>query len=63
MTYYELRGNHIAYELNHIRRYNKEEKKKLAGFNIVNTREEESLYKDNSEGMAVIYHILRQIIK
>lgn len=32
MTYDELRGNLMAYEQNHINRYNKDDKKKTVAF-------------------------------
>ena len=32
MTYNELRGNLMAYEQNHINRYNKDDKKKIVAF-------------------------------
>ena len=42
MTYDELRGNIMAYEQNHIYRYNKHDKKKIVAFIgfILETKEE-----------------------
>ncbi|KAH0646552.1 hypothetical protein KY284_034436 [Solanum tuberosum] len=63
MTYDELRGNLMAYEQNHINRYNKDEKKKTVAFNVEVYEVEEEVDEASSEGMAFITRGVRQMLR
>ncbi|KAH0673702.1 hypothetical protein KY290_025952 [Solanum tuberosum] len=63
MTYDELRGNLMAYEQNHINRYQKDDKKKTVAFSVAPTEVEEDIDETQSEGMALINHGVRQMLR
>uniref|UniRef100_M1E0R9 CCHC-type domain-containing protein n=1 Tax=Solanum tuberosum TaxID=4113 RepID=M1E0R9_SOLTU len=63
MTYDELRGNLMAYEKNHINRYNKDDKKNTVAFTAERTEIEEEADENQDEGMALINQGVRQILR
>lgn len=63
MTYDGLQSNRLSYEQNHINRHNKEEKKKPIAFSVINSEEDENIEEDHNEGMALINHGRRQILR
>lgn len=63
MTYDELRGNLIAYEQNHINRYNKNDKRKIEAFTTGTLEIEEEIDESQSEGMILINCGVRQMLR
>ncbi|XP_015169912.1 uncharacterized protein [Solanum tuberosum] len=54
MTYDKLRGNLMAYEQNHINRYNKDDKKETVVFTTETSKIGEEADEDQDEGLALI---------
>ena len=63
ITYDELRGNLIAYELNHINRYNKNDKKIILAFMAETTDIEEEVDEYQCEGMTLIYKGVEKVLR
>lgn len=55
-------GNLMVYEQNHINKYHKDENKKSIAFNA-KTINEEKLDEANSEGMNLLTHCVKKMLK